>query len=80
MNGNLVLNMPDESSQKMEGKAEVSYEDETNVGRFGREFRLSKNNCPLCSFVQKEMDKGNPLPIEEWIYISHLNNAHGFEP
>ncbi len=66
--------------QNIDGNNAASVEYEVNYGRFGREVRLSKHGCPLCSFVQKEIEKGNPLPIEEWIYISHLKNAHGFEP
>jgi hypothetical protein len=72
--------MSDESSQNVKANAYASSEYEVNYGRFGREVRLSRNSCPLCSFVQKEIEKGNPLPVEEWIYISHLKNAHGFEP
>lgn len=72
--------MSNEFPQNIDGSNAASIEYEINYGRFGREVRLSKNGCPLCSFVQKEIDKGNPLPIEEWIYISHLKNAHGFEP
>jgi len=72
--------MPNESSRNIDGSSATYYENEANHGRFGREIRLSKNGCPLCNFVQKEIEKGNPLPIEEWIYVSHLKNTHGFEP
>ena len=51
-----------------------------SLGRFGREFRLRKNSCPLCNFVQNEIEKGNSFPVEEWIYLAHLRNAHGIEP
>ena len=70
--------MSGESPRNTEAKTTVEYE--VNEGRFGRELRLSKNSCPLCNFVQKEVEKGRPLPVEEWIYVSHLKNSHGFEP
>jgi len=50
-----------------------------STGRFNREIRLTKNSCPLCSFVQTEVGKGNPIPVEEWIYLTHLRNVHGIE-
>lgn len=49
-------------------------------GKFNRELRLSKNSCPLCNFVQAEIYKGNPIPVEEWVYLAHLRNTHGIEP
>jgi hypothetical protein len=48
--------------------------------RFAREMRQSRKNCPLCSVVQKELDKGHDLPVEEWIYLSHLSTAHQIIP
>jgi len=51
-----------------------------SFGSFSHELRLWKNSCPLCSFVQKEIEKGNSFPVEEWIYLAHLRNAHGIEP
>ncbi|MDA4111006.1 MAG: hypothetical protein OK439_00595 [Thaumarchaeota archaeon] len=74
-----MQNVSDESSDKVSENAN-STDLGTNLGRFGREVRLTKNSCPLCNFVQKEIEKGFPLPVEEWIYISHLKNAHGIEP
>jgi hypothetical protein len=70
-------NLPDESAQNFEDSTK---HDQGERGRFGREVRLSKNSCPLCNFVQKEMEKGNTIPVEEWIYLAHLRNAHGIEP
>jgi hypothetical protein len=52
----------------------------SHSGKFNRELRLSKNNCPLCNFVQTEVEKGNAIPVEEWIYLAHLRNIHGIEP
>jgi hypothetical protein len=48
--------------------------------RFARDMRQSRKNCPLCSVVQRELDKGHDLPIEEWIYLSHLSTAHQIIP
>ena len=72
-------NLPNEPAQNFEDST-TSQDHLDPRGRFGREVRLSKNSCPLCNFVQKEIEKGNNLPVEEWIYLAHLRNAHGIEP
>jgi hypothetical protein len=72
-------NLPDESAQNFKDSTNM-HEHREPRGRFVRELRLSKNSCPLCNFVQKEIGKGNPLPVEEWIYLAHLRNTHGIEP
>jgi len=71
--------LPDEPNQNFEDST-APRDNREPRGRFGREVRLSKNSCPLCNFVQKEIEKGNVLPVEEWIYLAHLRNAHGIEP
>jgi hypothetical protein len=68
------------SSEAGEDLETCADEDGVPEGRFGHELRVKRNNCPLCSFVQKEMEKGNSIPVEEWIYLAHLRNAHGVEP
>jgi len=67
--------LPNEQTQHLETPAESEPK-----GKFVRELRLSKNSCPLCNFVQTETSKGNPMPVEEWIYLAHLRNTHGIEP
>ena len=74
-----MRNLPDEPAQNFEDSG-APHGHRDPRGRFGREVRLSKNSCPLCNFVQKEIEKGNPLPVEEWIYLAHLRNTHGIEP
>lgn len=49
-------------------------------GRFTREMRLIQNGCPLCDFVQGELERTGSVPIEEWIYLIHMKKAHGIEP
>jgi hypothetical protein len=72
-------NLHDESTQDLK-KFSPASEYKQSHGDFSREIRLSKNSCPLCNFVQKEIEKDNSLPVEEWIYLAHLRNAHGIEP
>jgi hypothetical protein len=72
--------LSDEPSSEAQGDLDLLAEDGEPEGRFGHELRIKRNSCPLCSFVQKEIEKGNSMPVEEWIYLSHLRNAHGIEP
>jgi hypothetical protein len=80
--------LSDESIAQAKRELEACLGDENNNtdddgeadGRFGRELRKMKNSCPLCSFVLKELEKNNPYPVEEWIYLTHLRNVHGIEP
>jgi hypothetical protein len=74
----LMPNVPNESAQNLDSPL-TSASSEVK-GKFNREVRLSKNSCPLCNFVHLEIEKGNPIPIEEWIYLTHLRNVHGIEP
>jgi len=48
-------------------------------GRFTPEMRLVQNGCPLCDFVQGELERTGSIPIEEWIFLFHLEKAHGIE-
>jgi hypothetical protein len=70
-------NVPNESAQNLDHPLTTTSE---SKGKFNREIRLSKNGCPLCNFVHREMEKGNAIPVEEWIYLTHLRNVHGIEP
>jgi len=70
-------NVPNESAQNLDHPLTTTSE---SKGKFNREIRLSKNSCPLCNFVHAEMEKGNAIPVEEWIYLAHLRNVHGIEP
>ncbi len=54
--------------------------EENGQGRFTREVRLTQNGCPLCSFVRGELERTDSIPIEEWIYLAHLKNAHDIVP
>jgi len=77
-----MQNLP-EKENKLENSRNLNSEEEDSggaIGRFGRELRLKRNSCPLCNFVQKESEKDNPFPVEEWIYLAHLKNVHGIEP
>jgi hypothetical protein len=49
-------------------------------GRFSREIRMNQNGCPLCNFVQGELERSDSIAIEEWIYLAHIKNAHGLIP
>jgi len=49
-------------------------------GRFMRKMRLIQNGCPLCDFIQGEVERTGSIPIEEWIYLAHMKSAHGIEP
>ncbi len=71
-------NVPNKPAQNLDPL--VSSPTSESKGRFNRAIRLTKNSCPLCSFVQSEIEKGNPMPVEEWIYLAHLKNIHGIEP
>jgi len=72
------LHKIDQSSE--DSRASENSGDDEIYGKFGHQLRLKRNNCPLCNFVQNEMEKGNSIPVEEWIYLAHLRNAHGIEP
>lgn len=48
--------------------------------RFARELRQKRKSCPLCTVVQQELEKGNEMPVEEWIYLEHLRSAHSVVP
>jgi hypothetical protein len=69
-------NVPSEQAENLDSTKSPR----ESKGRFTREVRLSKNGCPLCSFVQNETEKGNPIPVEEWIFLAHLRNVHGIIP
>jgi hypothetical protein len=57
-----------------------SKSDSHSALRFAREMRQRRKSCPLCTFVQSELEKGNGIPIEEWIYLTHLEAAHEIIP
>jgi len=49
------------------------------TGKFERELMLAKYGCPLCTFVKGEIERTGEVPIEEWIYLSHLKKSHDIE-
>lgn len=69
--------IPNEPAQNLDHSETTTSE---SKGKFNREIRLGKNDCPLCNFVHVEIEKGNAVPVEEWIYLTHLRNVHGIEP
>lgn len=73
-----MQNVPNESVINLDQSSSATTNDFHD--KFNREIRLNKNSCPLCHFVQDEISKGNQIPIEEWIFLTHLKNVHGIEP
>ncbi len=71
--------MQDVSNEQAQNIDNSMLSSNESTGRFNREIRLTRNSCPLCNFVQGEIAKGNPIPVEEWIYLTHLMNVHGIE-
>jgi len=67
----------EEERGKLKGSAESA--DSASILHFGRAIR-KRNSCPLCNFVQSEIEKGHGFPVEEWIFLSHLRAAHKLEP
>ncbi|MGI0092047.1 MAG: hypothetical protein ACREBS_10085 [Nitrososphaerales archaeon] len=69
-----------EEDAKVGAKGAGPDEKASSAMRFARDMRQRRKNCPLCTVVQREIEKGNGIPIEEWIYLSHLASVHDMEP